>query len=142
MNNLFQRKIVPEDIKYFCKKLIYLAAPYSDKSENAAAVMEERFKRINKVASKLMAQGEYIFSPISHTHPIALAGELPRGWDFWEGYDKCMISCCGKLYVLTIDGWARSVGVNAEMQIADNLGIPVFYITEDLVITPAYGLPN
>lgn len=94
--------------------------------------MVERFLRINKVAAQLMARGEYIYSPISHTHPLAEAAQLPRNWEFWKGYDRCMLSRSQKLYVLTIDGWAQSTGVNAEMKIAEELEIPIWYITEEL----------
>jgi hypothetical protein len=112
-------------------RLIYLAAPYSHKNKD---VMIERFLRINKVAAKLMAQGNYIFSPISHTHPIAEAGELPRGWEFWKGYDEEMISHCSSLYVLTLEGWQESTGVNAEVELAAVWEIPISFIDENLSI--------
>ena len=78
-----------------------------------------------------MARGEVVFSPISHTHPIAEQCELPKGWEYWNKYDRAMLSQCVKVYVLTIDGWMESVGVAAELKIANELGLPVEYITED-----------
>jgi hypothetical protein len=109
-------------------ELVYLASPYSHKDK---AVMEERFRKVNKVAAKLMATGIYVFAPISHTHPIALEGELPKGWDFWEGYDTAMISRCTSLIVVMLEGWDKSVGVQAEIKIAKNYELPVSYVTED-----------
>ncbi len=106
-------------------ELAYLAVPYSHKDR---AVIVERFNAVNKVAAKLMASGQYVFSPISHTHPIADAGDLPRGWEFWDGYDRVMISACDKLIVLQLDGWKESIGVQAEIKIATELGIPIEYI--------------
>jgi hypothetical protein len=106
-------------------KLIYLACPYSHKDP---AVKVQRFEAVNKVAAKLMAEGNYIFSPISHTHPIALAGSLPGGWDYWEGYDRTIIACCCKIIVLRLPGWELSTGVQAEIKIGQELGIPVEYI--------------
>lgn len=106
-------------------ELIYLACPYSDPDP---AVMVARFDAVNRVGARLMAEGKYIFSPISHTHPLAVVGSLPRGWDYWEGYDKCMISRCSKLIVLKLDGWVKSTGVNAEVKIAKEMGIPVEYL--------------
>jgi hypothetical protein len=95
--------------------------------------MVERFLRINKVAARYVADGEYIYSPISHTHPIAEAanGTLPRGWDFWGGYDRTMILCCDRLLVLQIDGWKESTGVQAEIKIAEEMEIPIEYIFEE-----------
>ena len=50
-------------------------------------------------AAQLMAEGELIFSPISHTHPIALAGDLPTDWNYWESYDRAILQCCCKVKV-------------------------------------------
>lgn len=105
--------------------LIYLAVPYSHKDP---AVIEERFNIVNTVAARLMAEGNYIFSPISHTHPIAKAGSLPLGWDYWEGYDRRVLSSCDKIMVLRIPGWEDSKGVQAEIQIGKELGIMIEYI--------------
>ena len=109
------------------KNLCYLAAPYSHKEHY---MLVARFILINRVAAKLMAEGNYIFSPISHTHPIAEAsnGILPRGWEYWEGYDRTMIKCCDRLIVLRLPGWETSTGVQAEIQIAREYGITMEYI--------------
>lgn len=80
------------------------------------------------MAGKLMSDGLHIFSPISHTHPIALAGNLPTGFDFWRGYDEAILNVCKELWVLCLDGWQESVGVRAEIDYACKLGIPVRYI--------------
>ena len=106
-------------------ELIYLACPYSHKDSE---IMQNRFLAINKIAAKLMADGYYVFSPISHTHPIALAGTLPRGWEFWKGYDTVIIKNCKCVLVAMLDGWGTSTGVQAEIQIAKDLGIPVEYL--------------
>lgn len=107
--------------------LIYLAVPFTHPDK---AVMEDRFKRVNAVASKIMARGDYVFSPISHTYPIALSGDLPYDWDFWAGYDDVMISRCTSVYVLMLPGWKESKGVTAEIKLAKKYDIPVVYIDE------------
>ena len=105
--------------------MIYLACPYSHEDE---AVRIERFNAVNVVAAQLMRKGLHIFSPISHTHPIAMAGGLPKGWDFWNAYDRVMINACEKVMVLKIDGWEESVGVAAEIAIARELGMRVEFV--------------
>ena len=112
-------------------ELIYLASPYSSKE---TGVEQSRFEIVCKVAAKLLAEGKYVFSPIAHTHPIALAGKLPGNWEFWEGYDRALIKCCQKLIVVKISGWEESTGVNAEVKIAKELGIPVDYIDPDEIL--------
>ena len=107
------------------KGLVYLATPYSDPDP---AIREKRFQIVNKVAAKLMREGMFIFSPISHTHPIALAGELPTGFEYWEEYDICILSACKALYVLRQPGWEYSRGVHAEVCFAIANKIPVTYI--------------
>jgi len=106
-------------------KLVYLATPYSHPE---AAIREMRFEEVNRVAADMMRRGEHVFSPISHTHPIALAGDLPKGWDFWQDYDRAILSSCYKLVVLMQDGWRESVGVQAEISIARDMGLPVEFM--------------
>ncbi|HUU98857.1 MAG TPA: DUF1937 family protein [Phycisphaerae bacterium] len=102
--------------------MIYLASPYS---HPAPAVRAERFRLACNTAATLMQAGHRVFSPIAHTHPIAEAGGLPLGWDFWEQYDREMIAACTEVWVLPIDGWEQSSGVQAEIALARSLGLPV-----------------
>jgi hypothetical protein len=108
-------------------ELIYLAVPYTHKDH---FMMVARSLLANKVAAKLMAKGKYIFSPISYTHPIAEAGNgiLPRGWEYWQGYDRRILSCCNRILILRLPGWETSTGVQAEIKIGQELGIPIEYI--------------
>lgn len=106
-------------------ELVYLAVPYSHQDP---AVRRERFKAVNRVAAKLMREGVFIFSPISHTHPIELAGDLPYDWNFWYGYDRAILKHCKKLLVLKLDGWQSSAGVAGECDLARELGIPIEFL--------------
>lgn len=120
--------------------LIYLASPYSHED---TAIRDERFNIVCRVAARLMAQGHLIFSPIAHTHPIAMAGELPTGWDFWQKYDHAHLDAAAQVWVLRIDGWDRSTGVKAEIDYAMSKGKPVAYICptpNDLHPAPATEL--
>jgi Domain of unknown function (DUF1937) len=108
--------------------LVYLSVPYSHPD---TTVRSNRFDAVNRVAAILMHRGLLIFSPISHTHPIALAGGLPLGWDFWERYDRAVLRCCTGFLVLTIDGWRESIGVAAETTIAREFGLPIGYVDGD-----------
>lgn len=105
--------------------MIYLASPYSHQDHD---VMEQRFDAVCRHAGRLMAEGHVIFRPIAHTHPIAVRGELPRGWDYWERFDREFILASRKVIVLMLDGWDRSKGVAAEIKIAEHAGIPIEYM--------------
>ena len=106
-------------------RLVYLAVPYSHPDP---AVREDRFHQVNQAASVLMRAGLHVFSPVSHTHPIALAGGLPLGWDYWQEYDREILSACGALVVFCLEGWQRSAGVAGEMKIAEEMRIPAFLV--------------
>lgn len=105
--------------------MIYLATPYSHPDKR---VMEQRFSRACVLAAQLMLEGHIVFSPIAHTHPIAVAGELPRGWEYWEKFDREFIAAASKLVVAKMDGWQESKGVAAEIALAHELGKPVEWI--------------
>jgi hypothetical protein len=108
-------------------KRIYLAGPYSHLDRD---VRLERFHRLNEVAAKFMQSPEdhVVFSPISMTHPIAEQHELPLNWEFWERNDRAFIDWCELLVVVKLPGWQESVGVKAEIAIANELGKPVVYL--------------
>jgi len=109
--------------------MIYLASPYSHPD---AAVMEQRFHDVCRVAGSMMHDGLIVFSPIAHTHSIAVVGKLPRSWEFWGKYDHEFIAASEKVIVLMMDGWLQSKGVRAEILIANSLNIPVEYMEFDL----------
>lgn len=107
------------------RTLIYLAVPYSHPD---ARVRDARFHAVNNEAARMMADGLHVFSPISHTHPIALAGDLPTDWAFWQEYDKAILRACCKLVVLMLPGWDASKGIAGEMVIAREMAIPIEFI--------------
>jgi hypothetical protein len=90
--------------------------------------MESRFNTACRVAGRLMAAGEIVFSPIAHTHPIAVRCELPRTWEYWQHYDREMIQHASKVLVVKMAGWQDSKGIAGEIEIANSLGIPVEYM--------------
>lgn len=105
--------------------MIYLASPYSDPDTN---VMQRRYEEVVHVAAKLMETGLHLFCPIAHTHPIACAGALPRGFDYWKSFDEWYISRCNGLVVVMLDGWDRSNGVRLECEIAEQYDVPVLRV--------------
>jgi len=100
---------------------IYLAIPYTG-NENRS------FRVANLVAGMLMQQGHIIYSPVSHTHPIAVECDLPKDWEYWKQYGEAFIGFCDELYIVKLTGWELSKGVNAEIEIAKSTGKPIRYI--------------
>ena len=112
--------------------MIYLASPYSHPD---AAIREERFRAACQAAAQLMRAGNIVYSPIAHSHPIALHG-LPTDWRFWERHDREHLIRCEELVVLMFDGWRESEGVQAEIRIAGELGKPVRYLAPEATGSP------
>ncbi|MAH46996.1 hypothetical protein CMI37_14310 [Candidatus Pacearchaeota archaeon] len=104
--------------------MIYLASPYSDPDP---AVRQQRFDAVCRHAAEMMRSGDHVFSPIAHTHPIATYG-LPGDWQFWEAFDRQFIELCDEVCVLMLDGWRQSEGLQAEIRIALEMGMPVRYL--------------
>lgn len=101
--------------------LIYLASPYSAPTPEQR---EQRFLEACRAAAYLMKHGYVVFSPIAHTHPIAINNELPKGWDFWSRQDGELLKRMDMVLVLCLEGWSESVGVQAEIALAQKCGMP------------------
>ena len=105
--------------------MTYLCSPYSHPE---AAVREQRFHQICAIAGELMQRGIVVFSPIAHSHPIACQTELPEGWDFWRRFCTEFVCISNAMIVAKMDGWQESVGVQAEIALAEEFCIPIEYL--------------
>lgn len=101
-------------------RTIYLATAYSYKSRIpflSKFVMWWRCRVVTLTAAKIMARGDNVFSPITHSHYIATLGKLPQlSHEFWLRLDKWYVDRCDLIYVLNQDGWRDSIGVQREIQ--------------------------
>ena len=106
-------------------ELTYLAIPYSG-MENIS------FKMSCVVAARLMEDGELIFSPIAHSHPIHYyMFAVAHDHGFWMEYNTRMMKKCQKLYIVTRDGWETSVGVQFEIQWFLDHELPIYLLIID-----------
>ena len=105
-------------------RVVYLASPYSHPDPR---VRQARFQAACRAAAALLSAGEIVFSPIAHSHAIAAHG-LPTAWEFWECADGELLRRCDELLVLMLPGWQESRGLQAEIAMARELGMPVRYL--------------
>ncbi len=107
--------------------LVYLASPYTHPDKS---VEKDRFEQMVGVWVNLANNHPdlYFFSPILHSHSIAVHGGAPGNWEFWAGFDRLLISKCQEMWVVCLDGVEKSVGVSAEKQIAQDMGLPIRYV--------------
>ena len=108
-------------------KLVYLASPYT---HEAMSVRIDRFHKNVDCCGWLMSNMKDVFfySPIAHTHPIAVRCTLPGEWSFWQHFDECILSRCSEIWILSIPGFSRSTGIKAEIEIAVRFHLPVRYV--------------
>ncbi len=111
-------------------KKIYLALPYS---HSDPYIREVRYKTATSVAASLMKQGAIVFSPITYGHQLCQFG-IDTGFETWSGIDYPMISWADELWLLELEGYDVSFGVNEELEYAMRQGIPVVRISEDSLI--------
>ena len=109
-------------------KLVYLASPYSHRLKK---IRQRRFEQVAKLSSDLAEFGITNFSPIIHSHIQNEFNTLPQGWKFWQQHDQKFLERCDELVVVCLNGWEKSKGVKAEINIAKKLGIPVKYVDAD-----------
>lgn len=117
--------------------MIYLACPYSHADRKVEAA---RAREVNRAAAALVAQGETVFSPISHSHEIVLSVNPPLSGSFntWRELDTKILPVCDRLVVLMLDGWGESRGIRAEVALARELGIPIEVLEPGGEIRPCH----
>ena len=108
----------------------YLASPYTSrkkKKKDRGLEQDLRYGIALRATHKLHMQGLVVFSPIVHYHNIALYSNLPGTYEYWKDVNATYIKRSNGLFVLTINGWKQSVGVQDEIKLARSLRLPVFY---------------
>jgi len=114
---------------------IYLACPYSTDDDN---LRQERVNIVTEISAKLINLGHIIFSPISYGQLMVdcIPSLKDREETFWWKLDFTFLRMCSKVWVLTLEGWKESRGVQKEIQLAKDLKIPIVYLS----ITDNLGL--
>jgi hypothetical protein len=103
--------------------LAYLATPYT----RYTGGIEAAFKDAAKLAARLLCTGLKVYSPICHTHPIAIYGALDAlDHSIWLPFDEDMMEVSATLIVAHMDGWDESRGVAHEIKFFENAGKPIF----------------
>jgi hypothetical protein len=92
--------------------LQYLATPYS----KYPAGIQVAFENACQIAARLLTRGIKVYSPIAHTHPIAIHGGLnPYDHSIWLPFDQAIMECCSGLIIAHMEGWETSYGISEEI---------------------------
>jgi len=105
-------------------KKIYLAIPYSGMEKSS-------YDQANRATVAILNEGYNVFSPITHSHPLAQLG-TPGTWEFWSKIDYQFLDWADEVWVLIPDEGIKKVmdstGVNAEMHYAQASDMPIRYV--------------
>lgn len=108
--------------------LVYLASPYT-KYELG---LDAAFRDICAIAAELLREGVRVYSPIAHTHPIAIHGNLdPRNHDIWLPFDQAMMDAADAMCIADMHGWRESYGVQYEIETFRRAGKPIYFRSAD-----------
>lgn len=107
------------------KDFIYLAIPYTFNSELS-------FEIANRVSAVLMDKDTVVFSPISHSHPIAdyMDEGLRYSQEFWMNQDLTLLSLAKEMCLVVIGKNGEklieeSKGCQSEIKFAQENNIPI-----------------
>lgn len=108
----------------------YIGTPYSKYPFG----IDSAFIAACRITAKLIAAGVPAYSPISHTHPVALHGKMdPLDHSIWMPADAPMMRAAHGLIVVTLPTWEISYGISLEIEAFKAAGKPVLYLDpEDL----------
>lgn len=103
--------------------LYYLATPYSKYPKG----IERAFIDAATLTGRLLKAGLKVYSPITHTHPIAIYAEIdPLDHDIWLPFDQAMMDKADALLVATMDGWEESKGIGHEIAWFNKHSKPIY----------------
>jgi len=105
---------------------IFVSAPYT-------GTESQKLYRNHTIAcyiADLMNDGFQAYSPVVFGHAINEISTIPTDYPFWKEHCTGFMKMCTQVHVLMIDGWVESTGVQDEIKIAEDLGIPVIKINK------------
>jgi hypothetical protein len=90
----------------------YLASPYSKFPHG----VHKAHQLACEATALLVQNGIPVFSPIAHTHDVAIYGKLdPCAHTLWMPADRPFMLAAKGIIVLRLEGWEDSYGVQLEL---------------------------
>lgn len=103
--------------------LAYLATPYTKYPHGIVPA----FETAARLAARLLVAGVNVYSPIAHTHPLAIHGGLdPLDLSIWLPFDQTMMEAAEALIVAHMEGWEESAGIAHEVAFFTAAGKPIW----------------
>ncbi len=111
-------------------RLCYLATPYS----RFPGGIEAAFVAACRVVADLLKSGVSAYSPIAHTHPVAMHGGIdPLDHSIWIPFDAPMMAAADCCIVAMLPSWETSYGIGVEIDAFRKAGKPVLYLDHKMM---------
>lgn len=108
----------------------YLASPYSKFPQG----LDAAFRVVSENAALLVRHKIPVYSPIAHTHPIAIFGGMdPLDHSIWLPADEPFMQGAHGLIVLRMDTWEISYGIGEEIKAFREASKPIVYMDPGIV---------
>jgi hypothetical protein len=112
----------------------YLGSPYSKYPDG----LEAAFREICRIAGWCIENGVNVYSPIAHTHPIAIhSGMDPLSHEIWLPADRPLMDGAHGLIIVEMETWEISYGLKHEMDVFRKAGKPVVRLVPDVALKAA-----
>lgn len=110
--------------------LWYVGTPYSKyPARDGLSGIEAAFRDAAALTGELLRHGVKAYSPITHTHPIAIYGGIdPLDHDIWLPFDATLMHAADGMIVLQMEGWESSYGIKHEIAVFTSADKPIVYI--------------
>lgn len=105
----------------------YISNPYN----GTEAEKNHRAEVAARSCALLLKRGVHAWSPIVHNHSMLKTNNiftLEERRTVVLNFDFTLLRASSGMIVLEIDGWDRSFGVNAEIELCRKLDIPIKYL--------------
>ena len=112
-------------------KQVYLGTPYSRYEMG----LNMAFAHASRLAGQMLKKGVQVYSPIAHTHPIAMFGEIdPLDHEIWLPFDRTMWELSSAMVVGMLPGWKESYGVAKEIEYFNSVNKPLYSIDPETLV--------
>lgn len=91
--------------------MIYVATPYSDSNPE---IREERYRKACEIAYLIAKRNVPCYVPIAFWVSIGEEYRLPDDAEFWTIQDHDLLALSSELWIITLEGWNRSKGIEME----------------------------
>ena len=105
--------------------LIYLSIPYSHPDQS---IRTGRMAAFWKACAHLIEHEYHVVSPMSMEPALKHLPNNQADWNTWEKYCVDLLSASEEVWVLQLEGWDKSQGVQGEIDYAKELNKTVRYL--------------